>query len=95
MTLEQVLTILASPVSVAAVGWWIKSNMAKDDQTNSMAMEIKVMQATLARIEAGQKRIETLNDSMIILKNETETQWKRIDEHKERLKDLERMRRDN
>ena len=89
MTTEQLITIAISPVSVAIVGWWLKSNLARSEQSAAALMKLEVMQASIARIEASLDRVSVLSDSMILLQKDTETQWTRIDDHRDRIKDIE------
>ena len=102
MSIEQVLAVIASPLSVALFGWWIKAKLdrsekaaASKEQASNMLMEIKVMSSHIARIEASLQGLPKMNEQLIILINENKTQWTRLDDYRDRIKELERSGRAN
>lgn len=86
-TLKAVFELL--PVAaIAASTYWIKSSLRKIDQINILMSDVKSLGEKLGEIKESLNRHEEIRDRFILLEAETKTQWRKIDEVKEVLKDL-------
>lgn len=89
MNIEQfyavLIPIIAAPVSVLVVGYWIKTQMRKVDQISTILIDLQYIKEKQVEIKIELNKFNQVRDEQILLKSEVKTQWRRLDEIKERL----------
>lgn len=92
MNLDEVLTKIApemvSPIMVMIIGYIIKSKLSNIDQIAGLLVEMKTLKEKLAEFKVEFDKLEKHREEFILLKSEVKTQWIRVDEIKEQIKEM-------
>lgn len=85
--LIKILPELLSPALVAVVMFWMKSQIKKVDQISQLLVEVHSLKDKMSSVLADLEKVQKQREDFIILKSEVKTQWVRLDELKERVKE--------
>jgi len=86
--LSVLIPSVIAPVSVAVVGYWVKSQLKKVEQISTILIELQYVREKQTEIKIEMERFKELREDFILLRSEVKTQWARLDELKERVKGM-------
>lgn len=80
-------TDLLSPIAVGVAIYWIKTKLKNIDDVPSLVLEMRLVNKQLNKMEAAFERSERHREDFIVLKSEVKSQWKRLDELRESIRE--------
>lgn len=85
-TLQTLAPILSGPAAVVVVGYWVKSQLKKVDQISGLLVQMQHIRDTQIEIKADMKRLNENWENFLVLRSEVKSQWKQIDDIREKVK---------
>lgn len=85
---KEVAPHLISPMAVVALGYIIKSKLGKIDQVTAILIKIQNIESTILEMKMRLNESLKHREEFIVLKSEVKSQWIRVDELKEQVREL-------